>query len=756
MTELHSKDQIIRYTFYGILSGLIIPLISLIIHIIAGEVNFTFGGYAVLHRIMPVQYLLDILPIAGGIAGYLFSRAVNNFRHQIFDIHRHELSKDKKILEYINNLMENKLDSKIQLDEKAIALEKTLDNLRMQLKNNTEEENRRKQEDYQRNWVAEGLARFGEILRYHTDNIEEFSYNLISNLVKYLDINQGGFFLLEEREDQGKFFDMKASYAYNRKKFANRQIEWGEGLIGTCALEKQSNYLSDIPPTYLLVTSGLGQATPGYLLLIPLVNQDEVLGVIELASFRNLQAYEISFAESVSESIAITLSGVRSNLRTSELLKDSQQQAEILARQEEKMRQSMEELKEFQEQAAKQAEKFISFTNSVNHTLIRAEYNTDGILLYANTKFLSKLGYFSNSEVEGKHISMFINIKDMEWFDKIWERLAQGGKHYEGYMKHVTKQGQDLWTMATYTCVRKDSGEVDKILFIAIDTTEQKKQSLDYEGQIEAINRLNIKAEFAPDGKFIICNDLFLDTMKYGRKELDEMTVFDFIDKKDIENFNEIWENVTKGVPYQGQIKGLTKYEDEKWFRAAYSAVHDMYGEVAKVIYLANEITNEKLMEMESRRQTDQLKIQEEQLRLTGVEMKKKLEQSRTEQKLEYEQVEHERLRLNSIIESIPVIILTINQSGKIIYLNPRGEKFWNVRSQKIIGQDIKVLFPDDPRKYDSSLSNFITQGSIKVTDKKTRIIVPDGKGKPIPAEIFVSMAEVKDEVHYTATIILS
>jgi len=62
-----------------------------------------------------------------------------------------------------------------------------------------------------------------------------------------------------------------------------------------------------------------------------------------------------------------------------------------------------------------------------------------------------------------------------------------------------------------------------KILFLALDTTEQKKQSLDYEGQIEAINRLNIKAEFAPDGKFINCNELFIDTLKYTRNELEEI-----------------------------------------------------------------------------------------------------------------------------------------------------------------------------------------------------------------------------------------
>jgi PAS domain S-box-containing protein len=87
----------------------------------------------------------------------------------------------------------------------------------------------------------------------------------------------------------------------------------------------------------------------------------------------------------------------------------------------------MEELQATQEEAARQSEKFVSFTNSVNHTLIRAEYLTDGTLIYANTKFLNKLGYSSNLEVEGKHISMFINKKDREWFEPLWDELAKGG-----------------------------------------------------------------------------------------------------------------------------------------------------------------------------------------------------------------------------------------------------------------------------------------------------------------------------------------
>lgn len=753
MTIRGDKDLIIRFTIYGLIIGLLFPVLSFIIFAVPGSITFTFNGLINLHKLIPVQIILDFLPIIGAITGYLAGKRISVLETEIRNIQNHDLDKTKKIQEYISNLMNNRLDEEIKINHKDNDIASSLTDLREYLKNNIKEENFRKQKDNQRNWVSAGLARFSEILRVHTEDIEEFSINIISNLVRYVDLNQGGFFLIEEKENRDKFFDLKACYAYDRKKFADKQIEWGEGIVGTCALERQTVYLTDIPDSYLTITSGLGEANPGYLLIVPLVSQDEILGVIELASFRDLKPFEIQFIEKVAERTAITLADVKNSIRTAQLLKESQHQAETLAKQEEKMRQSIDDLKYIQEQAAKQAEKFVSFTNSVNHTLIRAEYDKDGVLLYANTKFLSKLGYSGNSEVEGKHISLFINSKDREWFDKIWDRLAQGGKHYEGYMKHVTKQGQDLWTMATYTCVRKDDGSVDKILFLAIDTTEQKKQSLDYEGQIEAINRLNIKAEFAPDGKFINCNNLFLDTVKYSRKELEEMTVFDFIDKKDLVNFNEIWENIIRGMPYQGQVKGYTKYEDEKWFRASYTSVHDMYGEVYKVVYIGTDITNEKMMEIESQKQTDQLKIHEEKLKLTSFEMKKKLDQTRSELKLEYEHIEKECERLNIILDSLNEIILTIDQSGIVHYINRSGEKFWKKSRQQIAGQNAEKLFHGSIKKLDSVLLNLITPGGTKITGERIPIKLADRKNKSVGAEIIISQMEDQGINYYTALI---
>ena len=746
-------EIIIRYTVYGLLIGLFFPVASLLIHTLGKDVSFSLYGYARIHSISPGQYILDLIPVLTTLAG-LFTgiQAVRN-RAKLYQQVNENRHRSEKILSFTEKLIDNELDADLDLQDETDPLVRALINLRNNLKKNTQEQLSRKREDDQRNWVAEGLAKFGDILRGTFGDMEEFSYNIISSLVKYLNANQGGFFLLEQEAKENRYFDLKASYAYNRKKFADKRIEWGEGLIGTCALEKQSIYMTHVPDGYLEITSGLGLANPTHLLIVPLLVQDEVLGIIELASFNKIEDFEIRFVESVAENTAITLSSLRSNIRTSDLLKESRKQAETMAHQEDKMRQNMDELRQTQEEAARQAEKFISFTNSVNHTLIRAEYDPGGILIYANTKFLKKLGYISNAEVEGQHISKFIDNKDMEWFNPLWERLAKGGKHFEGYMKHINKAGQDIWTMATYTSVRKDENNIEKILFLAMDTTEQKKQSLDIEGQLKAIDRLNMKAEFAPDGKFINCNELFLDTLKYTGKELESMSVFDFIEKKELENFNETWESITRGIPFQGQVKSLTKYDDEKWFRASYTAVNDMYGEVAKVIYMATDITNERIMELESRKQTEQLRIQEDKLKLAGVELKKKLEQTRRELEQQNQNTTHERARLANILSNSADLILTIDHRSSILYLNRAAEKFWKVKTGSLTGKNIRELVPGNTEDYDSFIVSLFSSDSVKITGERKQVKIRDGSGKWQSADMLLSLSELPDEISYTAFI---
>lgn len=238
-------------------------------------------------------------------------------------------------------------------------------NMRDELKKAAGEEAKRKEEDEQRNWAAQGIAKFGDILRSVTNDLDELSYSVISNLVKYTGSNQGGLYIVNDNDPENTFIEMKASYAFDRRKFITRRIEVGEGLVGRCYQEKDKIYLTDIPNDYMKITSGLGEDSPRALLIVPLIYNDVIYGLIEIASFSTFQQHVIEFIEQVSENIAATISSAKANIQTALLLEQSQQQAEEMSSQEEEMRQNMEELRATQEQSARREEELQQEVNEL-------------------------------------------------------------------------------------------------------------------------------------------------------------------------------------------------------------------------------------------------------------------------------------------------------------------------------------------------------------------------------------------------------
>ena len=213
------------------------------------------------------------------------------------------------------------------------------------------------EEEKRRSWASEGFSRFGALLRRQDDEQQMYDA-LLAGIIKYIDVNQGGLYLAE---GEGKDVELvlRSAYAYDRKKYRTHQLKPGQGLLGQCYLEKDYVYLTDVPSKYVAITSGLGDATPTALLLIPLMAEDEAMGVLELASFKPFPKHIIEFLMKLGQDIAATVHISRTNQLTRQLLEQAQLQTEQMRAQEEEMRQNMEELSATQEELQRKEREYM-------------------------------------------------------------------------------------------------------------------------------------------------------------------------------------------------------------------------------------------------------------------------------------------------------------------------------------------------------------------------------------------------------------
>jgi putative methionine-R-sulfoxide reductase with GAF domain len=216
------------------------------------------------------------------------------------------------------------------------GLSGTLINMRDQMK-------RIKEEDENRIWVTEGLTSFTEIIRKYQEDVTGLCDQAIRFITKYMGAQQGGVFLLQEVDDK-QYLEMVACYAFEKKKFVEKRVGLGEGLVGQAFLESSTMFLKQVPAGYTHITSGLGQATPDYLIIVPMRYNEKTEGVVEIAGFNEWREHERTFIDKATEYMAASLSSVRSTQKMKILFEQMQSQTEELHAQEEEMRQNMEEM----------------------------------------------------------------------------------------------------------------------------------------------------------------------------------------------------------------------------------------------------------------------------------------------------------------------------------------------------------------------------------------------------------------------------
>lgn len=340
-------------------------------------------------------------------------------------------------------------------------------NMRDKLKQVAEEETKR-------NWVTSGLAKLSEINRT-IDSADEKMYDTyLQFIIKYMRANQGGLFIINDDDAFNPQFQLVACVAYNRKKYLEKELPLTEGLIGQCYLENEIIYITDLPQTHLTITSGLGESMPRCLILLPLKTNDKTIGVIELASFEDMDEYKLEFLKKSCESIATLIVGLKTNIKTNKLLMQTQQQTEEMRAQEEEMRQNMEELMATQEELDRKQFEMDARIDAINRSIATIEFNMDGIILTANDKFI-KIFNYTRPDLQGKHQHLFLEpaLRYTEAQEKFWNDLRNGAS-IENQFKYQDAEGKTIWLSGIYAPVFDRNNVVVKVILFARNITAQK------------------------------------------------------------------------------------------------------------------------------------------------------------------------------------------------------------------------------------------------------------------------------------------
>jgi HAMP domain-containing protein/CheY-like chemotaxis protein/signal transduction histidine kinase len=188
------------------------------------------------------------------------------------------------------------------------------------------------QKNTEQDWLKTNLAKFTRMLQGQRD-LEAVARLILRDLAPLVRAQQGVFYIMDQSEavnGAGGMLRLLSSYAYRERKNLSNAFRLGEGLVGQCALEKDRILLTEVPENYIKISSGLGEAKPLNIVVLPVVFEGQVKAVVELASFYRFGDIHLTFLDQLTESIGIVINTIAAGMRTEELLKQSQSLAEEL------------------------------------------------------------------------------------------------------------------------------------------------------------------------------------------------------------------------------------------------------------------------------------------------------------------------------------------------------------------------------------------------------------------------------------------
>jgi signal transduction histidine kinase/DNA-binding response OmpR family regulator/HAMP domain-containing protein len=211
------------------------------------------------------------------------------------------------------------------------------------------------QKNAEQDWLKTNLAKISGMMQGQRD-LQTVSRLIMSELTPTVSAQHGAFFLADGTDEGDEHeLNLVASYGYKARKSVANRFKVGEGLVGQAALEKAPILITEAPPDYIRVSSGLGEAAPVNIIVLPLLFEEQTLGVIELGALRPFTEVNQTFLEQVTETIGVVLNTIIANMRTEELLAQSQRLTQELQSQSVELQQQQEELRRSNSELESQA-----------------------------------------------------------------------------------------------------------------------------------------------------------------------------------------------------------------------------------------------------------------------------------------------------------------------------------------------------------------------------------------------------------------
>ena len=293
---------------------------------------------------------------------------LRNLHDSVSSIQKFNIEAAKALMEYGYGNFDYKFKRRSSKDKLGRAIEQ----MRFRIKDILEEDRKKSAIN---NRINQGMAKFSDILQRNSHDVKTLIDTFVTELITYFEANQGALYTLNETQEKldEQELELRFTYAWNRTKFKSDTFKVGDNLAGQAVLENDTIYMTNVPDKYIEITSGIGHANPTSLLIVPLKLNEQPKGVLEIASFKEFEKYEIELIEKLCENFASTITNTLANEKTRHLLGEARKMASAMKEQEDQMRRNQEEMQMEQENSQREISRLEAQLEEVKHQKERLE-----------------------------------------------------------------------------------------------------------------------------------------------------------------------------------------------------------------------------------------------------------------------------------------------------------------------------------------------------------------------------------------------